>query len=193
LNSLYYVVMAKNIRTTRQCRRKSSPVKKKKHKRGRPRYVVSNADLQTVVELAKKGCNEVEIARALKISQKTFQRNKVHFLPHIKRGREEGEQKNIEDVENALLKRAKGFAYQEKHSEIRRFPNGKQITVVREITKIVVPDTSAAIFYLCNRAKGRWQNKHMIQGDPEKPIPIIIQKGVDLSGYPATSQEAEDQ
>jgi hypothetical protein len=169
-----------------------SPAKRtpKKRKIGRPKYVVNKTAKKVAYELAKKGCNEKEIAKALRISQKTFQRNKAHFLPLIKKGRSEGEPKNIRDVENALLKRAKGFEYTEKHTIEQVTKDGDIVILHRTITKMIPPDTAAAIFYLCNRAKGRWQNvQHIEGGDIDKPIQIVV-KGMDLSKYPEAKEEA---
>ena len=54
-------------------------------------------------------------------------------------------------VENALLKRALGYKYDEVTKE-----NG-QITKV--VTKEVVPDTTAQIFWLKNRKPDEWRDK----------------------------------
>ena len=171
--------------------RSASKRTSKKRKTGRPKYIVSKADKKAVYELAKKGCSEVEIAKVLRISPKTLQINKRHFLPSIKKGRREGDPKNIKDVENALLKICKGYGYDEVHIETRDTPDG--ITdVKRTVTKQVCPNVAAIVFYLCNRASEKWKNTQKIQheGVEDKPIQIVV-NGVNLSKYPEATKESK--
>ena len=69
------------------------------------------------------------------------------------------------EVENALLKRALGYSYDEviKDAEPtgKTDDNGKPIykTHIRTITKYVAPDTLAQIFWLKNRRPDRWRDK----------------------------------
>lgn len=68
------------------------------------------------------------------------------------------------EVENALLKKALGFTYEEIQEDTETLTNGKKRTLVRKITKTVPPDTVAAIFWLKNRKPVQWRDK------PEPPI-----------------------
>lgn len=69
-------------------------------------------------------------------------------------------------VENALLKRALGYEYEEVTTEVTEIPYldkaGKIRTKiekhVRKTKKMVVPDVTAQIFWLRNRRRGRWNN-----------------------------------
>lgn len=63
------------------------------------------------------------------------------------------------EVENALLKRAKGYSYVEKRAEMK---NGR-ITKIVTVTKEVPPDVGAAAMWLKNRKPKVWRDR------PEAP------------------------
>lgn len=70
-------------------------------------------------------------------------------------------------VENALLKRALGYEYEEVTTEITETPyidrRGKERVRkqkhVKKTKKIVLPDTTAQIFWLKNRRPDKWRDK----------------------------------
>ena len=68
------------------------------------------------------------------------------------------------EVENALLKKALGYTYEEVTEDVETLTNGKQRTLKRTVTKIVPPDTTAAIFWLKNRKPAQWRDR------PEPPM-----------------------
>ena len=76
-------------------------------------------------------------------------------------------------VENALLKRALGYEYDEITTEY-----GKEI---KRVTKQVVPDVTAQIFWLKNRKPDQWRDKQQIEHSgeikSEKLSDIISQLG----------------
>lgn len=59
------------------------------------------------------------------------------------------------EVENALLKRALGYEYQEERIEVSE-KDGKRII---QTIKHVVPDTTAQIYWLKNRRPDKWRDK----------------------------------
>jgi hypothetical protein len=63
------------------------------------------------------------------------------------------------EVENALLKRAMGFEYEEVTTEIIEQPDGSQRKHIKRTKKMVVPDTVAQIFWLKNRRPELWRDK----------------------------------
>ena len=79
-------------------------------------------------------------------------------------------------MENALLKRALGYEYQEVTRErtvikddkgqivtdIHGFPCYKMV-VVKTVKKEVAPDTTAQIFWLKNRKPEKWRDKQEVQ------------------------------
>lgn len=72
------------------------------------------------------------------------------------------------EVENALLKRALGFTYEE---TTRELSNEGDLTVTKVVTKMVVPDTTAQIFWLKNRRPDLWRDRKetAISGSLETP------------------------
>lgn len=73
------------------------------------------------------------------------------------------------EVENALLKRALGYSYKETTRELMRDKTtGEQkLVVTKEVTKMVVPDTTAQIFWLKNRRPDQWRSKPLDDSEEE--------------------------
>ena len=109
---------------------------------------------------ARKGLSDVQIAKNLRITKDTFYRYiKIYkdFSDALKRGKSPVD---IE-VENALLKRARGFEYEEKHTEVEVNKDGTvNTTKVKTVKKLIPPDTGAIAFWLKNRNPEEWRDKH---------------------------------
>lgn len=79
------------------------------------------------------------------------------------------------EVENALLKRVLGYDYEEVTTEESEYPTGKfdedgqpivrVMTRTKRVTKMVLPDVTAQIYWLNNRRPDRWRNKISDQGN----------------------------
>jgi len=109
---------------------------------------------------ARDGLTDCQIAKNLGISESTLNKYKLdhsEFLQSLKKGKEVVD---IE-VENSLLKRAKGYAYKEQTFEkVWNADLGKYITVnTKTVTKEVQPDTTAQIFWLKNRKPVQWRDR----------------------------------
>lgn len=107
---------------------------------------------------ARDGLTNEQIANNIGISTVTlydWQNKYPSFSNALKKGKEVVD---IE-VENALLKRAMGYTYEEKTIE-----NGK---VTKIVTKQVAPDTTALIFWLKNRKPQIWRDKQEVQSNVE--------------------------
>lgn len=99
---------------------------------------------------ARDGLTDEQISKNLKISVQTFytyQKKHLEFFESLKKGKEVVDY----EVENALLKRALGYEYDE-----ITFEYGKEI---KRIRKQVIPDTTAQIFWLKNRNPEKWRDK----------------------------------
>lgn len=107
---------------------------------------------------ARDGLTEEQIAHNMGIGYSTLQAWKNEYqdiLDTLKRGKEVIDRQ----VENALLKRALGYEYEE-ISE--KYELG--ILTERKVTKKqVVPDTTAQIFWLKNRKPEEWREKQEVQ------------------------------
>ena len=100
--------------------------------------------------MARDGLTQQQIANNLGISIDTLIENKKkysEFNDALKKGKEVIDF----EVENALLKRALGYKYDEVTYE-----NGVE---TKRVTKEVQPDTTAQIFWLKNRQVKKWRDK----------------------------------
>ena len=62
-------------------------------------------------------------------------------------------------VENALLKRALGYEYEETYTDIEDQGGGRTKKHVRKVKKHMPGDTTAMIFWLKNRKPEQWREK----------------------------------
>ena len=100
--------------------------------------------------MARDGLTQQQIANNLGIYIDTLKENKKkysEFTEALKKGKEVIDF----EVENALLKRALGYEYEEKTYE-----NG---ILTKKVKKQVPPDTTAQIFWLKNRQVKKWRDK----------------------------------
>ena len=103
---------------------------------------------------ARNGLTDEEIAHNMGITASTlyeWKKKYSNISEALKRGKE------VVDVlvENALLKRALGYEYEEVS---KKFENGV-LTECKITKKQVVPDTTAQIFWLKNRKPEDWRDK----------------------------------
>ena len=109
---------------------------------------------------AREGLTDAQIAAKMGINVSTlykYQNEHGEIVDALKRGKAPVD---IE-VENALLKRAKGgFEVKEKRIEKWKDADGveREHTVI--ITREVPPDTTAQIFWLKNRRPDLWRDRH---------------------------------
>ncbi len=113
---------------------------------------------------ARNGLTDEQIASNIGIHRDTLNEWKKKYSDisdTLKRGKE------VIDiqVENALLKRALGYSYTETTREAQFNPQTEQyeMVVTKEVTKEVVPDTTAQIFWLKNRKPDEWRDKKDVE------------------------------
>lgn len=102
----------------------------------------------------EKGLSEAQIIKNLGVSKSSFENYKhshMDLLNLLKRGR----MHLVEEVENALVKRALGFEYEETETQIKD-DGGKQIRHVKKIKKYCVPDVGACAILLKNKDRDNW-------------------------------------
>lgn len=120
---------------------------------------------------ARDGLTDEQIGHNLGISKDTFYRYKkehTDFSDALKRGKEVIDM----EVENALLKRALGYTYDETTKEAGVNPDTGKIepVVTKVVKKEVQPDTTAQIFWLKNRKPKEWRDKQelsVINSNPD--------------------------
>ena len=118
---------------------------------------------------ARDGLSDDQIAKNIGINRDTLYRWKKaypDFSDALKRGKEVIDRQ----VENALLKRALGYTYDEV-----TFEDGVEVKRVR---KQVVPDTTAQIFWLKNRKPDDWRDKREIIKDDDNDQVLLFLKAM---------------
>ncbi|WP_219987242.1 transposase [Gracilibacillus dipsosauri] len=108
---------------------------------------------------ARDGLTDEQIAKNIGITTSTFyewKKKYAEFSDVLKKGKE------VVDiqVENALLKRALGFHYEEELVAA----TGEVV----QVTRYEKPDVTAAIFWLKNRKPNTWRNKEKVDIDKIK-------------------------
>src|SRR5690606_38975175 len=105
---------------------------------------------------AKDGLTDEQIAQNMGISRSTLSDWKNKF-PDISNALKKGKEIVDRQVENALLKRALGYKYDEITRELKEVVNPETgeveevLVETKRVTKEVQPDVTAQIFWLKNR------------------------------------------
>lgn len=119
---------------------------------------------------ARDGYTDRDMMNSLGVSHDTFykwKKDKPEFADALKKGKEIIDRQ----VENALLKRALGYSYDEVKEQ--QTADG---TFFSTTTKEVVPDTTAQIFWLKNRRPDKWRDKQDLNHSGQ------MNHSVDMSG-----------
>lgn len=140
-----------------------------KHPGGRPPKW-PNIDLGFVRELAESGQTDAQMAVSLRIAESTLYDYKLKW-PEFSEAIKEGKSNPDDQVERSLFERAVGF----EHVEEKVFCHEGVITKEMVIKKYA-PDTTAAIFWLCNRRPKKFKHVSHIQhsGPDGGSIPLSI-------------------
>ena len=134
---------------------------------------------------ARSGLTDEQIAKNIGIATSTFyewKKKELEFSEALKKGKEVIDF----EVENALLKRALGYEYEEETYE-----NG---ILTKKVKKQVAPDTTAQIFWLKNRKKEQWREKvEVVKTDEDlQNINKNISNIADLLNNPKPNRSEKD-
>lgn len=103
---------------------------------------------------ARDGLIDEQIAKNLGVAYSTFRKYRDEH-PALSAALKRGKEVVDREVENALLKRALGYRYEEVTYEF-----GEE---TKRVVKEVQPDTTAQIFWLKNRKPHMWRDKQDIE------------------------------
>jgi hypothetical protein len=136
---------------------KKKPIGEQK-KKGRKSLYNPEFHPKKAGELALMGKTDVEIAKALDVSEATLNKWKTlypEFTESLKAN------KDIVDsgVVKSLLQRACGYEY----TEISVKDDPEKGIITTTTTKKVAPDVTAQIFWLKNRQSKDWRDKHEVE------------------------------
>lgn len=148
-------------------------------------YWMSDEGLLRIEGWAKDGLSEPQIAECMEISYSTFNRWKVkpecdNFREVLKNSKEVVDRK----VENALLKRALGYDYEEIINErvidydpTTGLPRGSHMEETKRLKKHMPPDATSMIYWLKNRKYMIWRDKHEVENtDAIERLDAILAK-----------------
>lgn len=118
---------------------------------------ITDEGLLKIEGWAKDGLIDRQIAKNIGISEQTLNNWKQRF-PLLFESLKKGKEVIDRQVENALLKRALGYEYEETQTLIEK--NGtREVKKVVKTKKTVPPDTTAQIFWLKNRKPVEWSDR----------------------------------
>lgn len=149
-------------------------------KKGRkPKYelLLTPENLIRIKGWAMDGLSDEQIAKNMGIAKSTLNDWKTKF-PDLSEALKKSKEVADREVENALIKRAIGFKYDEITYETNYDEDGEPITrEVKRVTKMVVPDTGAAAFWLKNRKPDVWKDKHEVDNKHEFAENFVLKIG----------------
>lgn len=132
----------------------------------------SNEKLEEAKKLAKEGYTDEDIALKLNIGIRTLYDWKKKY-PQFMQALKENKDYFDDKVEQALLKRALGYEYEE--TEMIASKDGKT-SRVKKTKKVIPPDTTAIIFWLKNRQPSKWRNRIELQHEGQIKTEINMQE-----------------
>jgi hypothetical protein len=126
---------------------------------GRPTKFKDDYVRQARIAFAE-GFTDVKFCKLIDIGRRTFndwRRDNSDFDKAVQEGKDIFD---TEKVEASLKRRALGFRF----TETTREPGEDGIMrVTKRITKLIVPDTTAMIFWLKNRRSDRWRDVKAVE------------------------------
>lgn len=132
-----------------------------KTQRGKYAEWITADGLLQIEGWARDGLIDEQIAHNIGIARQTLYDWKKRY-PDIDDALKRGKAPVDIEVENALLKRAKGFEYEEVTTLLEYGKTGEPNRKVTRTKKIVPPDTTAAIFWLKNRKPEYWRDRREV-------------------------------
>lgn len=122
--------------------------------RGKFEYWLTKDGLTLLEGWARDGLTDEQLAKKMGINRATLYDWKKKY-PDISDALKKGKEIVDIQVENALLKRAFGYDYQEEKIE----KSDKDGVKIVQTLKHIPPDITAQIFWLKNRRPDKWRDK----------------------------------
>lgn len=132
---------------------------------------------------ARQGLTNEQIANNMGINVSTLY-DYINKFNEISNALKKGKEVVDFEVENALLKRALGYSYEEK-----TFEDG---VLKKVVVKEVQPDTTAQIFWLKNRMSAHWRDKIEVNNSNHEEINKQLLNIANLLNQPQKPRSEED-
>lgn len=132
-------------------------------RKGKYEYWISSDGLLLIEGWARDGLSKEQIAKNIGCSRDTLNEWEKRF-PDISDALKKGREVVVREVENALIKRAKGYEVEETTEELRfnRHTGQEELKVVKRTKKHIAPDTGAAAFVLKNYTN-TWRDRKEVE------------------------------
>lgn len=126
---------------------------------------------------ARDGLSDKQIAHNIGITQTTLYEWQKRF-PELSEALKKGKEVVDREVENAMLKRALGYEYDEVTQEpvTDKDTGVTEMRVTKRVTKQIVPDVTAQIFWLKNRKPEEFRDKRDVELSGSVDLGSIIEK-----------------
>lgn len=122
-----------------------------------------------IFDAIAEGDTQVQACVKAGVKEKTFYQwraQKSEFADLVKKAHEKYRETLQHKLENALWKKATGYAETETETEYTQDKDGNLVVRRRKLReKRYSPDTAALIFALCNIAPQKWKNMRNIQSE----------------------------
>ena len=149
-------------------------------------FAKCKSNFELVKGLFREGLSIPQVCRYLGISEQTFYKWKSTY-PEFEAATVEGREAADYAVENALYRKAVGFAYTEKKIIER---NGE--IVQKEIyQKQALPDSTACAIWLNNRQPEKWKKEPNPNNSTQKAIEINVINAKEVSRKTKDRKEVE--
>ncbi|HEY8343369.1 MAG TPA: helix-turn-helix domain-containing protein [Calditerricola sp.] len=126
-------------------------------------------------KLCELGATDNEIAEFFGVSVRTIHRWKhdhEEFCHSIKAGKDKADER----VVRSLYHKANGYDYVEEQAIKIKVDQYKEEVRVVPVTKHQPADTAAAVFWLKNRRKFDWRDRHEVTGEDGGPLQVVIRR-----------------
>lgn len=143
--------------------------------------------------MARDGARDVDLAKKMGITTTTYY-EWVKKYPVISDAIKRGKEVIDAEVENALLKRALGYKYDEQTFESKLDPETNEYVLIptKTVRKEVVADTTAQIFWLKNRKPKQWRDKQNVEHSSDS-ISQNIQTLAEVLKNPQPNRQLPDE
>lgn len=128
---------------------------------------ITEEGLTRIESWARDGLTNRQIAKNIGCNEDTLYtwiKKHSEISESLKRGRAPVDF----EIENLLLKKARGFEYEEVENIIDISPTGEKSQRIKKTKKYYPPDTTAIIYWLKNRKPEEWRRKSASEKEKEK-------------------------
>ena len=131
--------------------------------------------LALVEAWARDGLSQEQIAHNLGVADSTF-RSYKEAHPALSAALARGKEVVDVEVENALLKKAKGYDFTEVTKQLKTDPEtGEPVMVVtKEVTRHMPGDVTAQMFWLANRRPEHWKYRPEAAEEREEDGGVVV-------------------